>query len=410
MRKAEGLALAAIATFAAFAGCLDGDGDAEGALAEGNLTVAEDAPRAADGTPLHVARFGTGTLVDASRWANGSFTPDQASRAADALPGVAPTEPTGIVQVDVSDLLPPGVPARVFAEVTAELAHGDLDLFLQAPDGQWRTGNFDAPYGGVSRFEVGLVHTSGDPVVVTLVYDALEPAAEVPYTLGIRVVSDPELLLNGIVAGVTLPADARFDVELLGAVREVGPEIEEVGLMVYAPDDTFVGRFALQGGATSITLPEGSPAGEYAMLLSQGGRNARILVQGAPATMRALPIEWVNGEMVELDAQGRGSWTTDFPDTPLLVGIFFTSPNVAHNVAFTVDSPTGPLFSGSDSSDVPWFAVSTPASSYQNGWGWDSLWGPAGLAAGTHTAEVTFEAGAGAQPAVGQLYAAFFSR
>lgn len=406
MRKAEVL----LVVVAILAGCMSDAPDVDAAVAE-DSNVPADAPRAADGTLLHVARIPDAESTDVAMWANGTFSAQDASRAHDLLPGAGVTGSEGLILHDITSMVPRGVPVRIFAEVTSEMAQGDLDLFLNVPQGEWRTGNFFAPYGGASSFEVGVVHVSTEPIEVGLAYDVAEPAAEVPYTLMVRVIADPELLVNGIVAGVTLPADARLDVELLGETRTNGPEVEDVALMLYGPDDAFLGRFPLEGGTTSLALPAGSPAGEYVALLSQGGRNARLLVQGEPAAMRPLGLEWVNGEPVALDAQGRGSWTADYDRAPILVGVWFTSPNVARNVAFSVAGPEGPLFGASVASDVPWFSVALPdGSGFSNGWGWDSLYGPPGLVAGTYTHEVAFETAGGAQPASAGSYAAFHAR
>lgn len=403
MKRTLVLAAALILT-----GCL-GDEPAEVATAVPDADAPADAPRTEDGTLLHVARHAAGSPVDVTQWMNGTFRIEQHGRLG-PLPGL-PVEPRGVVVHDVTDLVPIGVPVRVFAEVNAELSHGDVDLGLWTPDGSWRTGNWNTPRGGFSSFETGLVLSAAGTVAVILEYDEVEPQPEFPYTLSIRVVSDPELLVNGIVTGVTLPADARFQVEAIGAPRTEGPEVDAFSLHVFAPDGAALATFPLASGTTPIALPAGSPAGEYAFLLSQGGRNARVLVEGAPAPMRPLALEWVNGEEVPLDASGRGTAAATFDRVPLLVGVFFSAPNVAQNVDVALSGPAGPIFADRIDTEVPWVSFDAAGVvSFTNGFGWDSLWGPPGLRAGTYEAEVAFERAASAQPAVAQVFAAFHVR
>lgn len=406
----KGAALLALAI--ALAGCLSGDEPVDAATTQSDPVVAPDVTRAEDGVKLYAARFGEGAPVDVTEWHNGTFKIEQHRRVG-PLPGAAPAQQAGsVLEFDITKLVPQGIPTLVIAEVDAELAQGDLDLGMNVPDGEWRTGNWNTPSGGFSRFETGIVHTSADPISVVLAYDEVEPQPEFAYTLSIRVVSDPALLLNGIVSAATLPADAKLEVEAIGEARDAGPEVEAFALHVFGPDDALVGSFPLASGATPIALPAGSPAGEYVLLLSQGGRNARVLVEGAPAPMRALGIEWLSGEMAELDATGHGTVSATFDKAPLLVGVFFTAPNVARSMQFAMTGPKGPLFSGSDgSSDLPWLSFGVPGGPmFMNAWGWDSLWGAPELVPGAYQADIAFESGAGAQPAVAQVYAAFFQR
>ena len=394
------------------AGCLGGDEAATAAATEPAAVDAEEgAAVGADGTPMFLARFAAADPVDVTEWHNGTFRLEQ-SRRVGPVPFDGPTNAGGRLEFDITALVPRDVPTTIIAEVNAELAHGDLDLGLMVPQGEWRTGNWNTPTGGYSRFETGIVHTSSEPIVVVLTYDEAEPQPEFAYTIIIRVVSHPANLMNGIVTGVTLPADARFQVDPVGAPRETGPEVPEFALHVFGPDDAFVATFPLgSSGATDIALPAGSLAGEYVFLLSQGGRDARILVEGSPAPMRALALEWQEGELAELDAQGRGSASATFDRAPLLVGVFFTAPNVAQNVAVTMSGPQGGVFAGSATSDTPWLSFALPdGPGFTYGWGWDSLWGAPGLTSGAYEATVEFERGAGAPPAVAGVFAAFHAR
>ena len=405
MRMVEAFAIVAVLLTA---GCMS---DAPAAASDLADAATQSDARAEDGSGPQPALVAGAAALDVTTWANGTFSAERAARVADQLPGAPVGEPA-VVMHDLTSIVPRGVPVRIFAEVVSEMSNGDLDLFLQVPPGEWRTGNFLAPYGGSSRFEVGVVHVSSDPIQVGLAYDVIEPAQEVAYRLSIRVVADPGLLVNGIVAGVTLPADARFEVQLEGEPRAQGPEIESVALMVFAPDDGYLGRFPLDAGVTPIALPAGSPAGEYVLMLTQGGRNARLLVDGAEAApMRPLGLSWTGTDPVPLDQEGAASWTVEHERVPLLVGLEFSSPNVARQVDFGISGPEGSVFAAREETDVPWLAFAMPdGTSFGNAWGWDSLWGAVGLVEGAYTHTVAFETAAGAQPGSARSYAAFYAR
>lgn len=404
MRLAIALGLALLG-----AGCLGPSADepaAAAAIPEGEL--ARVAP---DGTQLLPARFSDAPLVDEAVWTNGTFKVEQHGRLHGALPGVQVAEPTNVVRVDVSDKVPVGIPTRVIAEVDARTVDGDVDLWLEVGQGDWRTGNFDTPFGGWSRFEVGLVRSTSDPVTVVLAYDEMDQQPEFPYTLLVRVVADPTLLVNGIVSAAELPTDARLGVELVGEPRDAEP-FDRVGLLVFGPDDDLVGVFPLdETDLTTIALPAGSPAGEYVFMLSQGGRNARLLVAGANATLRPLDLEWTEGEIRTGDANGNIEWTFDHARVPLLVGVLFNQPNVAMALDLDLVAPDGTALIDARVEGGPWYSLTLPEDrGTESVWGWDSGWGAPGLGPGGYGATVRFEQGAGGQPIEALDFAAFYAR
>ncbi|HUR69493.1 MAG TPA: hypothetical protein VM370_09620 [Candidatus Thermoplasmatota archaeon] len=396
-------------------------------IAAGCMGAADEAPTAVatpdadagvvvapDGTVLSPAHFAGATAVDLTTWYNGTFTVQDLSRPVPFGPGPSDLGlvPPPFKRIDITKDVPTGVPVRIIAQVDAAITQGDVDLWPEVPDGEWRTGNWDTPRGGHSRVEVGIAHESSDPVAIVLAYDEAEPAQEFAYTLSVRIVSDPTLLVNGIVTGVTLPAEPRLSIELVGEKRE--REIfDRIDVMAFAPDDTYLGSFPLaESGASEVAFPAGSPAGEYVFLLTQGGRNARILVADAngSAPMRAVGQEFVNGDVVVGDASGHAKWTTDYDRVPLLVGLNFRSPNAAQNVAVKLDGPKGPLLDDAIEGG-PWMSVRLPdGTSISDGFGWDTGYGAPGLDKGTYTHEVTFTTSGGPDNVEGQSMAAFYTR
>lgn len=363
-----------------------------------------------DGTILAPASFGAGELVDTTLWSNGTFTIAQHGRPVGLLPGLPSevVEPRGVVRFDVTEHVPVGLPVRLIAEVDAQVGRGDVDLWPEIPDGEWRTGRWETPFGGWSRIEIGFTHLAPGPVAVLLAYDEMDEQAEFPYTLSVRIVADPELVVHGIVTGVTLPADPTLRVELVDEPREGVTEAPR--LMVFSPDDEYLGAFPLDE-STSLDLPAGSPSGEYVLLLSQrSGRNARLLVGGGSATLRAMEQEPAMGDVVLGDAAGHVRWSTTYDRVPLLAGLMFRSPNVAMNVLVRLTGPEGVLFEDRVD-DGPWVGARLPdGSSFDNWFGWDSLYGAPGLAAGAYEGEVTFDHAAGHEPVEAHSMAAFYLR
>lgn len=392
------------------AGCADPTPGA-GTAAPAATTPAPDAvPEGAQPAPpgMVAARFADAEPRAESIWANGTLKPEQASRA----PGAPIRSPltTPLVSLDVTDLVPRGVPVILVAEVQAAMTQGDVDIFFAIPPDDFRNGAFDAPRGGFTRAEQGLVRSGQDPVLLNLVYDEAEPAAEVPYTLFASVEFDPTVVRAAFPVGVTLPPGAsEVVVELVGARRDFAFDLDVPNLMVWAPDDSFVGHFPLREALNPIPLPS-AEGGEHVLLLSQGGRSMRLLTNGTvPAPLRAMPQTFHRSEP-HADATPQGvEWTTTYDRVPMLAGVVFEPTTLTPEVSVAITNAAGTLLEGTVAG--PWVHVpQVPQAGLVTRFGWDSAYGVPGLAAGDHHVRVKGEGAAGIDAFQARDFAAFWSR
>lgn len=341
------------------------------------------------GAPPAVAAFPGDVHVDSTLWANGTYRVEEQGDWVGLARDLAGQPQAGLRWLDLSALVPLGVPARVVAEVDADVTRGDVDLWIDAPEEAWWAGDRDTPLGGWSRVEVTLLRTTSDPVRVGLYYDEAEPAAEFAYTLFAEVHADSDLLRPGVAAALEVPSEgARWTVEA-ETLRE------DAALLVFDPDDAFVGRFALADGATEIALDE-APAGEYVVVLSEGAARARITVEGIAATLRPVGWEYVEKEGTTA-ADGKMRWTFSTDRVPIQAGIFFRSGAAANDVDVRLASPDRELVAERWTGG-PWLNVDPVFGSF---FGWMTDVAAEGLVAGAYEASAEFGANAGDASAVG---------
>ena len=354
---------------------------------------------------LELARFAEGDAVDTTLWFNGTFKVHEARRAPQAPIPVA--SPVGAqVRFPLGDAIPVGYPSVVIAEVDMALAHGDVDLWVEIPDEDWRTGGACAPRGGYTRVEPGLVRSQGSDVMVTLTYDEAEPSGDVAYAVSARVRADPTVAPGGIpFALVVPPGTASVVVETVGERRDCLFDLDTPNLMAWGPDDAFLGHRPLEDGRTSFPLAD-ADGGEYVLLLSQGGRGLRVHAPPG-ASLRPLGVEWVVSEPHRGGAPDRVEWTADLPRVPMLAGTMFATPAVAQDVTVSYASPAGILVDGTFTGG-PWVG-NVPGYSSSSFW-MDSGFGVPALAAGTHVGSVAFGRGAGPEPLQASDVAAYWVR
>lgn len=379
------LLVATALVVAALAGC------AAPVEAPTNATAVVAAP--ADGllaSPegLAPARFADVDPVDRTLWLNGTFKLQDASRPPQ-VPGLLPAPATAIAQLDLTSDVPVGIPSTLFARVDMPLAQGDFDLWFEVSSEEWRTGGGCQPRGGFSEAARGLVHQA-DPVRMSLFYDEAEPAAEVPYSVLVRVQADPTVAPGGMSVALEVPAGtSSIVVEPVGEPRDGCMfDLETPNLMLWAPDDAFLGHRELPEGRTTVELPH-AEGGEYVLLLSQGGRGLRVHAPPG-STLRALAQEFGQSEPHAGGPDGV-EWTFEQPRVPTLAGMTFDSPAVAKDVTFSYASPGTTFFEGTFEGE--W--VTANAAQIQSGFWFDSAFGVPGLEAGTYTGRVKFGQGAG---------------
>lgn len=397
-----------VVAFCLAAGCASPSHDAGGpATTPATGAVPTSGAPSAPGA-LVAARFAGVEAYDKTIWANGTLSPQQAFRP----PGAPLGNPTATLaaEVDVTALAAPGIPVVLESDLKADMQHGSVYGFFTAPDGEFRNGAGRVTEPGHHHNEGGVVHAAGGgKVVLDVFYDEAEPAPSVPYVLGIHTHVDPEIARAAFPVGVTVPAGvSSLTIELTGQKRTWAFDLDTPNLMVWAPDDAFIGHFPLKDARTTLTLDKGP--GEYVLLLSQGGRAMRILAPGpTPLALRAMPQKFEIGEPHTGSTPQKAEWTRTYAKVPSLAGVIFTTSEVTPDVKVLVASPAGKVVD--DSAAGPFVSAQLPTGDgFQSGFEWDSAYGVPGLVAGDYHVSVSAENAQGQQPILARDFAAFWSR
>lgn len=308
---------------------------------------------------------------------------------------------------DVTDEVPEGVPAVVRAEINADVGEGDVDLWFEFSDDIW-TASADAPYGGYTAAEIGIVRVD-DPVVVTLRYDEIDDSAAFDYTLRVDVIAHPDLVPAGIPVAVDVPTGAD------GLRIEFAGEGEGRAAWVWDPDDALVGRFDPGDERISVPLGPDAPRGEYVVMAAQGSGPVRVhllAVDGEDATPLAPPpgqglraltqvIEMSDPQSANA-GEASYTWTFEADRTPLQAAILWWGPAVSRETDASLSGPEGTLFDLTISTDEVWIFP---------GFGWLTAMGAEGLAAGTYEASVAFgDAAIGPDPVTVQHALVYYGR
>jgi hypothetical protein len=293
---------------------------------------------------------------------------------------------------DLTTDLPQGMPVRITAQVDAAMTRGDMDLWLNAGENEFWTGDWDAPRGGYTRFEAVVVRDTADPVVVVVQYDEVEPGPAVAYTLAVEVVADPSAFPVGLPYGILAPPGTLL--RLSYAHRDVpGPDRAPSEVLLWGPDDAPLLRASFVDGAYDLVLPEAAP-GEYVLAFRQGRGDVAIQAQvpaGAEVAIRRLGATLTMGDPVVLPpGQEEVAWTFDVRQPPLLVG-FFTmgEPLVSSSIGGRLVGPGGEVLFEFAATDGPFLMP---------GFGADTGYGAPGVVPGAYAALATFGHHAGQAP------------
>lgn len=393
--------LAVLLVVAGLAGCLGGE-DADGG--EAGPTAPSTPGGGGDGEPgtepgqsLTDLRFEIDDPVSEIVWENGTFqiTDHSHPLVNQAVHDASPDRR----EIDLTPLVPQGVPVVLTAEVDAEMGEGDVDIFFEIPSGEIWSGETDTPYGGYSLIEATVLHTSSDPITLVLRYDEVDDSASFDYTLRYSVSYEPGLVPDGVPVGVPVPEEAT------GLRVEFGDEREGRSVLVWDPQDTFLGRF--DPGDERVTLPlDGeAPRGEHVVLLAAGSGPAHISLAGTeqdPGPLRALLQEIVFGQPHQAaSGESEITWSFQTDRAPLQAGIFWDSSEVSQNTRGSLASPTTELFS-MEIQDDPWIGGL--------GFGMLTEVGAPGLVAGSYEASVAFDENAGPSPMEATHALVFYDR
>lgn len=383
-------------------------------------TLAPDLPPTSQRSPtspsptqdgLYHAMFANVAGFDKTDYFNGTLRLEQANTAPGAPVGAQPFEKS-LVQFDVSDLIPKGVPIMLEARLQATMSQGDLQMWFSVPDGQNRHGGGSFERGGNKIALRGLVRSTDSPILLNLFYREAEPVPELPYTLSVRSAFDPTTARSAFPIGVTLPTgSSTMKVELVG---EEYPWIQgrnAWNLMLWGPDDSFLGHHELAAPSTAIPLAS-SDGGEYVLMLQQGGRMLRILTPDAPAALRALPQQFVFTEAQGTMSATSGEWTTTHEREPVLAGITFTGANIAAGIRASLVTPKGPLFefAAPAGPETLFFNVNAADTGVSSIFEFDAGYATDNLVAGEYRASVAFDHGYGPDGVRAFNVAAFWQR
>ncbi len=289
-------------------GCLGGD---EG-LGEGSSVPEEAIEPQEEGDAWAVASFadeGAGETV----WMNGSFATGESCY----LSGCA----TGAYshQLALGEKLPAGVPVHLEAQLTYETGEGFIGnpilLGLDAED--------------ASVYRMSVHHETGRSVVEALVLGGVGPVTlqvaknfpsgmepeETSYELEVALHGDRERVEPGVPVALDLDPGDRISAEPVGE--------GSVGFVLRGENDEFVGQRFSSGGEATVSVPEGEPSGEYVVILLDSSDPARLQVDGASSSMRALPVMIDMGPLHEVGPYETLEFTYDVQSIPLAVGVYY---------------------------------------------------------------------------------------
>lgn len=368
------------------AGCIGGDAGSdqvEAAEAGGTVTGLEATE------PPTTLSFAAGGVVDETRWENGTFHVSEHSFPKGVATGILGEYDADRRVIDVTDMVPTGVPVILEAEIHAELGRGDLDLWLTAPEGEVWARDYDTPYGGYSRIRSLIVHEAGGPLELNVRYDEIDDSQSFDYTLEITSRADPAVVPPGVPVALELPAGGTLG---LGPVEEFALSDEPDGLeaMLWGPDDTDLGRLSAADGSSTFTVADEAAGGEHVVMGVHDSPAFRIQVSSATetdASLRPLTQAFTMGPGVETDESPEVTWSFELETAPIQVGVFTNATEVSDGLEVRLAGPSETILESSIGG--LWINA---------GFGWLSPMGADGLTAGTYEATVTYDHAVGASP------------
>lgn len=363
---------------AGLAGCIGGQDAADDGLDDpnGQATGADTAQGPAEDLLAPVVFDATEPSQEV-RWENGTFDITEHSHPKGIATGVVGEYDPDRREIDLTPMVPTGVPAVLTAEINAELGQGDVDLWIDAPDEEIWASDYDAPYGGYTSLAVTIIHTSSEPITLNVRYDEIDDSTGFDYTLRYAAHVDPGLLPAGVPVGVEVPEEAT------GLRVDFEDEAEGRAVAFWGPDDSFIGRFEPDQRFTLPVDEIGAP-GEYVVMLPEGSAPARISLVGlteAPDRLRPLTQDIQFGTPQQASGgETELSWSFQADRVPLQAGLFWEGSEVSQDTQASLASPTAHLI-GLDIDGGPWLGA---------GFGTITDMGVAGLTTGTYEAQVSF--------------------
>lgn len=366
-------------------GCMDTPEDARPAQedqTDDDIGVTDD-PEALDSeegrTDRAPYRFPLDVPIDLVHWENGSFSIEETGVGGGFVTGAF------VQEVDLSDLLPREVPARVDIVVTLDAAAAPV----VGPTGRidpvgngttWYTVHEDRQ--GPDRFEMGGVVTREAAGTFGIALEAYVsgPAdpPEVGYSVQATVTAHPDRVPVGV------PVAAMFSAN--ETIRFVTGANDELELLIYGPDDHLMDRHFFLGHE-DWTVPSGA-GGEYVVVPIHGSGDLRILHNGSgegSAILRALGLRSETGAPHDLEPQGTVSWEFTLDRRPLRISLAVIGPSGTHwscvgNLQIRLDAPSGSILAGTAGCPTP---TNVPFM-YEERWEWTSFFGDGRLVPGDY--------------------------
>lgn len=317
-------------------------------------------------------------------WANGSFSPQQNCYAGGCPTGSAFQQAT--IDEEIPDGLPVIVTASLRYEASASVFNEPLDLAMFSEEATFYSFE-SSEETGEDTIRAAILGGSG-PLTLQVFYrwpTSTEPDAT--YTLEVSLAADPTLVPAGTPVAIGLgPGD-----EVTAVPDGDGP----TSLELRGPDDARMTRVSSDEGKTRLTVPDGAKAGEHVLIVPAASQGVRLVTNGSPDAMRALPTEVTVGEPQRVMPGQTTEISFDPSIAPLSAGAYFTNtqPAAASVIEGTVTltAPNGTLLEGE-------FGCTLCAGIDY----YESIWAPPGdpaLTPGTYT--LTYEAGGQAGFSVG---------
>lgn len=371
------------------AGCVGGNEDA------GQVDLTEAVGAAGTGDDVGPAggwtnlSFASGETVDETRWENGTFHVREHSFPKGVATGIVGEYDADRRVIDVTDMVPTGVPVIFQAEIHAELGRGDVDLWLTAPEGEVWASDYDTPYGGYSRIRSVIVHETGGSLELNVRYDEIDDSESFDYTLEITSRADPSVVPPGVPVAVELPAGDTLELTPVeGFALSDGPDGLEA--MLWGPDDTYLGRLTEAEDRTTFTVAGEVAGGEHVVMAVHDSPAFRVQISngtGTDAPLRPLTQSFYLGPGVETDDSSEVTWTFELEAAPIQVGIFTNATEVSDGLEARLVGPSETILESSIGG--LWIGA---------GFGWLSPVGADGLAAGTYEATVAYDNAVGVSP------------
>lgn len=240
---------------------------------------------------------------------------------------------------DITDDLPPGVPALVTLELDASERGGGtwpqsgnvvVGMRMQTMDFIAREGT--SVFGGEKEVRFTVQRLSGEPILVVVFYGPLDPSVEITYSLHISIMGSANVVPAGAVVGLHLAPGETLVLEPLGGNAEVS---------VFDAADAYLDRYDVPS-RTEIRIPQTATEGEFILVTKGDAGAVRVsAIRNATGELRPIGFEWTAG--VEKPLSGATvTWEEDVDRPTVATGIWIHGTDQPYRCNTLQGSVTGP--------------------------------------------------------------------